>query len=104
MRYSLNSIDISTVPLETSLFYKGTVEELPKDVSFGTVVYCDDATWMINTDTGWDSLSSMVSDCGYYSKEEVHIIYPTNCKNCGAILHDNICEYCGSDNGEYKRY
>ena len=24
---------------------------------------------------------------------------PTNCKNCGATLHGNVCEYCGS---EYK--
>ena len=103
MRYSLNSIDMSTISLDTRLFYKGTVKELPKNASSGTVVYCDGATW-INTDIGWDPILPMDSDCGYYSKEEVHIIYPTNCKNCGAILHDNICEYCGSDNGEYKRY
>lgn len=23
--------------------------------------------------------------------------YPTNCKNCGAVLHSHICEYCGSE-------
>lgn len=22
---------------------------------------------------------------------------PTNCVNCGAILHGNICEYCGTE-------
>ena len=22
---------------------------------------------------------------------------PTNCKNCGAPLHGQICEYCGSE-------
>lgn len=22
---------------------------------------------------------------------------PTNCKNCGAILHSHECEYCGSE-------
>lgn len=23
--------------------------------------------------------------------------YPTNCKNCGAVLHSHQCEYCGSE-------
>ena len=23
--------------------------------------------------------------------------HPTNCKNCGAVLHGNICEYCGTE-------
>lgn len=103
MSYLLNNIDTSIIPLDTRLFYKGTVEELPKDASPGTVIHYDSTTW-INTGIGWDPILPMDSVCGYYPKEEVHIIYPTNCKNCGAILHDNICEYCGSDNGEYKRY
>ncbi len=24
---------------------------------------------------------------------------PTNCKNCGAVLHGNKCEYCGTEYG-----
>lgn len=24
-------------------------------------------------------------------------IRQTNCKNCGAVLHNNHCEYCGSE-------
>ena len=103
MSYSLNNIGISITSLDTGLVYKGTVEELPKNANLGTVVYCGDKTW-VKTGIEWDPLFSMVSNCGYYPKEEVHITYPTNCKNCGAILYDNICEYCGSDNGEYKRY
>lgn len=23
--------------------------------------------------------------------------YPTNCRNCGAVLHSNKCEYCGTE-------
>ena len=23
--------------------------------------------------------------------------HPTNCKNCGAVLHSNICEFCGTE-------
>lgn len=31
----------------------------------------------------------------------------TNCVNCGAILHGNVCEYCGteySQNGIYANF
>lgn len=28
---------------------------------------------------------------------QVQKTYPTNCKNCGAVLHSQICEYCGSE-------
>lgn len=26
----------------------------------------------------------------------------TNCKNCGAPLHVNKCEYCGTEYGNFK--
>lgn len=26
-----------------------------------------------------------------------HKNYPSNCKNCGAPLHRNMCEYCGTE-------
>lgn len=26
----------------------------------------------------------------------------TNCVNCGAILHGNVCEYCGTEYGGSK--
>ena len=28
--------------------------------------------------------------------------HPTNCINCGAVLHDYICEFCGTDNSRIK--
>lgn len=30
-------------------------------------------------------------------KPEKKKTYPTNCKNCGAVLHSNVCEFCGSE-------
>lgn len=27
----------------------------------------------------------------------VEIVRQTNCRNCGAVLHNNHCEYCGSE-------
>ena len=28
------------------------------------------------------------------------IRYSSNCKNCGAVLHSEVCEYCGTMNRE----
>lgn len=28
----------------------------------------------------------------------------TNCKNCGAVLHSNKCEYCGTEYGAVDRH
>ena len=29
--------------------------------------------------------------------------HPTNCQNCGAVLHGYVCEYCGTDNLNVRR-
>ena len=31
------------------------------------------------------------------AETEVTHHHPTNCKNCGAVLHSNICEFCGTE-------
>ena len=58
--------------------YIGSFKELPKEAKYGSTCYYTTHTTITIT----------------------HITYPTNCKNCGAILHNHICEYCGSDNKE----
>ena len=30
------------------------------------------------------------------SKEQELNKHPTNCPNCGALLHSNVCDYCGT--------
>ena len=34
--------------------------------------------------------------CPYEDTEQEE--YPTNCVNCGAVLHSSKCEYCGTEN------
>lgn len=31
------------------------------------------------------------------SRQTISRKHPTNCKNCGAVLHSNICEFCGTE-------
>ena len=90
----------------SSIFcFRGSVkskDDLPLDASIGDVYISnnDDTTWTCTTTTGkWDVIGSP-SDYSLTNKpvEEKRITYPTNCKNCGAVLRNHICEYCNSDN------
>lgn len=92
----------------SSFCFRGSVkskDNLPLDASIGDIYISnnDNATWVCTTTTSktskWDVISSP-SDYSLTNKpvKEKRITYPTNCKNCGAILHNHICEYCGSDN------
>lgn len=83
-------------------FKYGTLLDLTKNSErdkYGDILYCtDDCCIYIYDGAIWTKLFS--DDEPNYRTIETHIIYPTNCKNCGAILHNHICEYCGSDNKE----
>lgn len=37
------------------------------------------------------------SELSEMDKIVMNISKPTNCKNCGAVLHKNKCDYCGSE-------
>ena len=90
----------------SSIFcFRGSVkskDDLPLDASIGDVYISnnDDTIWACTTTTDKWGVIGSPSDYSLTNKsiEEKHITYPTNCKNCGAILHNHICEYCGSDN------
>lgn len=51
-----------------------------------------------NKEKIWECIS--INPCDDKDNKTImpKIIYPTNCKNCGAVLRNHICEYCGSDN------
>ena len=97
----ISDIESSLNSLSSIFRFKGSVEskdDLPLDASIGDVYISnnDDTTWTCTTTTGkWDVIGSP-SDCSFV--EEKRITYPTNCKNCGAVLRNHICEYCNSDN------
>lgn len=47
-------------------------------------------TW---TNSGFIELGAY-ADTTPVTKQNPH--HPTNCKNCAAVLHSNVCEYCGT--------
>lgn len=65
--------------------------ELPDAGDLGEVIMVDDATYVWGG-SKWEKLGSS-SDT-----KTLKIKYPSNCKNCGAVLHSEICEYCGTNN------
>lgn len=81
------------------MFKYGTLSDLNKksdNNKYGDVLYCtDDYCIYIYNGAIWTKL---FSDDEPNYRTITHIKYPINCKNCGAILHNHICEYCGSDN------
>ena len=101
----ISNIEKSLSGIASSFYFKGSIkskDDLPLNNSIGDVYISnnDNTTWVCTTTTGkWDIIGSL-SDYSLTNKpvEEKHITYPTNCKNCGAILHNHICEYCGSNN------
>lgn len=86
--------------------YVESFKELPKEAKYGSICYCikDKCVYIYNgynNDGVWVELCS-VNELNYptHTTTTITITYPTNCKNCGAILHNHICEYCGSNNKE----
>ena len=88
-----------------TLSFRGNIKsknELPLNADIGDIYICDEdnSTWVSTTTSTYEICASPSPYLTGGWVEENHIVYPTNCKNCGAILHNHICEYCGSDNRE----
>lgn len=78
--------------LTSSLFYRGTDASLP--VKRGDVIYeIDTRKTLLYDGIEWNEL-------GFSDNEPVErptkITYPSNCKNCGAVMKSHVCEYCGT--------
>ena len=70
-------------------------DKLPSSAEVGDIAYCtSDCHAYMYTSNGWEWI--------YAGAESTEQDYPSNCVNCGAVLHSHICEYCGSDNGGKK--
>ena len=68
-----------------------TGTELPTIVPDGEI-FIKDTTAYFGYDNKWEQIGSL-NDLDTTER----IKYGTNCKNCGAILHSNRCEYCGTE-------
>lgn len=72
--------------------------EPPIEADIGDI-YMDSSSQVLQmfTAQGWQPV---YPDPGYMEAGKTH---PANCKNCGAVLHGYICEYCGTDNLNVRR-
>ena len=80
-----------------SFMFKASVEkikDLPEDAKAGEIYHIESiSSEYIYTGDKWVELYSAKNN-----ESPKKIVYPSNCKNCGAILHNAICEYCSTDN------
>ena len=82
------------------LVFRG-MYDAKKNYELGDLCIKDDSKTYLYTEVGWDCITS--APTSYEPSTQIKkITYPTNCKNCGAVLHNNICEYCNTDNKEER--
>ena len=94
----------TNVPDVTQLLYfRGNILNV-KDPKYGDVAYGPDGEILM-----YEGKNSWITLCGVEnlneSKEEpkyTKITYPTNCKNCGAVMKSCTCEYCGTTYTGYE--
>ena len=95
MIFRVNKLFISN--LSASTFKVKVVDALPTDSDMGTVyTLSDGSTHLFNGK--WEPVGSVdsITDSDSKTWSNTQKILPTNCKNCGAVLHGYICEYCGT--------
>ena len=101
MSYKINPVG-STFKLIGSI---DDIKNIDKNKAFsiGDVIY-DKANRGTYLYTGNGKFEQLYSDGSTYSDTNSALKmkpHPTNCVNCGAVLKDYKCEYCGT---EYPRY
>ena len=80
----VNYFDVKT------LMYRGTYD-ITEGYQLGDLCTKDNELY-VYAGGDWECITSG------FCEFNTQITYPTNCKNCGAVLHSYICEYCGTDN------
>ena len=86
------------IDISTNYNFIGKYDDT-KDYQLGDLCIKTDGGLYAYVYDGWETIAYTPSS--YNENTQIKkISYPTNCKNCGAILHNHICEYCDTDNGK----
>ena len=105
-KLTMPAIDIASTALnflgtckEKQLFESGEDEFPAKGKKNGDTIYASDTDHLyVWVDNDWIRI-----DSDYQSHRKKKIIpFPTNCKNCGAIMHDYVCEACGTEHPSFE--
>ncbi len=83
--------------------FRGNILDV-KDPKYGDIVYGPDGEILM-----YEDKNSWITICPVESLEEpkeepkpAKITYPTNCKNCGAVMKSCTCKYCGTTYTGYE--
>ena len=97
-----NTIITSPLAMTSSLRYIGKLDVLSEARTFrnGDVCTYDDCEYMYIKGMGWEELGR--HDSPREEPKPAKITYPTNCKNCGAVMKSCTCEYCGTTYTGYE--
>ena len=87
-----------TVPCNTAFQFTGKYDELPDPTKHktGDIAIVEDTEYILYG-SKWEEFGKTSYEVNV---QPAKIKYPSNCKNCGAVLHSEICEYCGTEYGE----
>ena len=99
--------DDMSYTLDLTSVYKfiGSIDDINnidknKEYSLGDVIYskADRGTYVYTSNGKFEQLGSYNDIDSSTLKMKPH---PTNCLNCGAVLKDYTCKYCGTEHPKY---
>ena len=103
--YTLQPCAIDYIDYKSSYKFIGSIDDIKnidknKEFSVGDVIYAEaDQGAYVYTDEGkFEPLFTENDTDSSTLKMKPH---PTNCINCGAVLRDYKCEYCGTEHPRY---
>ena len=86
------------IPCNTTFQLTEKYDELPNPTNHktGDIAIVGDIEYLLYN-SKWEEFGKTSYEVNV---QLAKIKYPSNCKNCGAVLHSEICEYCGTEYGE----
>lgn len=88
-------MDIRTVLDDLKPIEYAVVSTLPSEGLPGVIYRMGIDEWMYMNNI-WNQIGSVDLDVSTVDDVKVNRPHLTNCKNCGAVLKGNRCEYCGT--------
>lgn len=99
-----NTIITSPLAMASSFRFIGELDTLSEARSFrnGDICICNGCEYAYIKGMGWEELGRCDSPREENKPKYTKITYPTNCKNCGAVMKSCTCEYCGTTYTGYE--
>lgn len=96
---------LNTLRLDSVYKFIGSIDDINnidknKEYSVGDIIYSNSnrGVYLYTSNNEFERLESYNDTDSSTLKMKPH---PTNCVNCGAVLKDYRCEYCGTEHPRY---